>query len=95
MTDAEPTTGSTSATGSDDDAAIGYADALAELDAILRELEGSDVDVDRLADRVARAADLIQLCRDRISHARLRIDEVIVELDASSDLGDADGDDGP
>ncbi len=34
----------------------GYADALAELDAILRELEGSDVDVDHLADRVARAS---------------------------------------
>ena len=32
----------------------GYADALHELDTILRELEGSDVDVDRLAERVAR-----------------------------------------
>ena len=31
----------------------GYAQALDELDQILRELEGSDVDVDRLADRVA------------------------------------------
>jgi exodeoxyribonuclease VII small subunit len=60
----------------------GYAQALSELDAILRELEGSDVDVDRLADRVARAAELIALCRDRISTARLRIDEVIAELDA-------------
>ena len=64
-----------------DDAAIGYADALGELDAILRELEDSDVDVDRLADRVARAADLIALCRDRIGAARLRIDEVIADLD--------------
>ena len=51
----------------------GYADALAELDAILRELETSDVDVDRLAERVARASELIALCRDRISAARLRI----------------------
>ena len=31
----------------------GYADALTELDSILRELESSDVDVDRLAERVA------------------------------------------
>ena len=61
---------------------LGYADALDELDDILRELEGSDVDVDRLADRVARAADLIALCRDRIGAARLRIDEVIADLDA-------------
>ena len=68
---------------------IGYADALDELDTILRELEGSDVDVDRLADRVARAADLIALCRDRIGNARLRIDEVIADLDASTRAGDA------
>jgi exodeoxyribonuclease VII small subunit len=64
---------------------LGYADALDELDDILRELEGSDVDVDRLADRVARAADLIALCRDRIGSARLRIDEVIADLDAGDD----------
>ena len=63
---------------------IGYADALDELDTILGELEGSDVDVDRLAERVARAADLIALCRDRIGNARLRIDEVIADLDAGS-----------
>lgn len=65
-------------------AELGYADALDELDDILRELEGSDVDVDRLADRVARAADLIALCRDRIGAARLRIDEVIADLDTES-----------
>ncbi len=73
----------------DHDHDIGYADALGELDTILRELEGSDVDVDRLADRVARAADLIALCRDRIGAARLRIDEVIADLDGSTGLGDA------
>jgi exodeoxyribonuclease VII small subunit len=59
----------------------GYAAALDELDAILRELEGSDVDVDRLADRVARATELIAVCRQRISDARLRIDAVIADLD--------------
>lgn len=72
--------------------AVGYADALDELDTILRELEGSDVDVDRLADRVARAADLIALCRDRIGDARIRIDEVIADLDAGARLGDTPDD---
>ena len=60
---------------------IGYADALAELDTILRELEGTDVDVDRLATRVARAAELIALCRTRISNAKLHIDQVVAHLD--------------
>ena len=63
----------------------GYAQALDELDAILRELEGTDVDVDRLADRVARATELIAVCRQRIGAARLRIDEVIADLDAADD----------
>ena len=63
----------------------GYAAALDELDAILRELDGGDVDVDRLADRVARATELIAVCRQRIGDARLRIDEVIADLDGPLD----------
>jgi exodeoxyribonuclease VII small subunit len=69
---------------------LGYAQALDELDQILRELEGTDVDVDRLADRVARASELIAVCRQRITAAKLRIDEVIADLD-----DDGDRDDGP
>jgi exodeoxyribonuclease VII small subunit len=61
----------------------GYAEAMAELEAILRELEGDAVDVDRLAERVARAATLIRLCRDRIGTARLQIEQVVAELDRS------------
>lgn len=64
----------------------GYAEALHELDTILRELEGSDVDVDRLAERVARAAELITLCRDKISTADLQIRQVTADLDAAADV---------
>ncbi len=61
--------------------ALGYAQALGELERILAELEASDVDVDTLASRVARATELIALCRERIGAARLSIDEVIADLD--------------
>lgn len=71
-----------------DPASQGYADALAELDTILRELEGSDVDVDQLSTKVARAAELIALCRDRITNAKLHIDQVVAQLDRAAD-GDA------
>lgn len=67
---------------------LGYSAALQELDDILRELEGSDVDVDRLAARVARAAQLIAMCRERIGAARLQIDEVIADLDGDLDPTD-------
>lgn len=65
---------------------LGYADALGELDTILRELEGSDVDVDHLAERVSRAAELITLCRDKISAADLQIRQVTADLDAAADV---------
>ncbi len=61
---------------------IGYADAQRELDAILTELERSDVDVDVLAERVRRAAELIRLCRERIGAARVHIEQVVADLDA-------------
>ncbi len=67
---------------------LGYSAALQELDDILRELEGSDVDVDRLAARVARAAQLIALCRERIGAARLQIDEVIADLGGDPEPAD-------
>ena len=67
---------------------LGYSAALQELDDILRELEGSDVDVDRLAARVSRAAQLIAMCRERIGAARLQIDEVIADLDGDLDPTD-------
>lgn len=66
------------------DEPTGYADALRELDTILRELEGSDVDVDHLADRVARASTLITLCREKISLAQMRIEQVTADLDLAT-----------
>ncbi|MCB0955228.1 MAG: exodeoxyribonuclease VII small subunit [Ilumatobacteraceae bacterium] len=59
----------------------GYAEALAELDGILAQLERSDVDVDVLAANVQRAAVLIAFCRERITSARLQIEQVVASLD--------------
>jgi exodeoxyribonuclease VII small subunit len=72
------------------DGTPGYAAALAELDDILRELDSSDVDVDHLAERVARASELIALCRAKISGAQLRIEQVTADLDAAAPAPDAD-----
>lgn len=58
----------------------GYSAAVAELEAILREIEDDDVDVDVLADRVTRAAALIDYCRDRILVARAAVDDAAAAL---------------
>lgn len=60
----------------------GYAEAVAELEEILEELEADDVDVDRLAEQVKRAADLIESCRARLEDARVEVGRIVADLDA-------------
>ena len=62
--------------------ALGYADAMRELDDILGELERDDLDVDVLAARVQRASELIQLCRGRIARAQADVDRVVTDLES-------------
>lgn len=59
-----------------DGAELGYAAARAELDLILAELSGDDLDVDVLAERVERASALIEICRGRIANARIQVERV-------------------
>ena len=64
------------------DETIGYAEAMRELEQILDELEGDDLDVDVLAARVQRASELIQLCRGRIARAQADVDRVVTDLES-------------
>jgi exodeoxyribonuclease VII small subunit len=74
------------ARGGDD---IGYAEALAELEGILDELDGDEVDVDVLGARVRRASELLRLCRERIAGARFEVEQVVAELEAEADAATA------
>lgn len=60
---------------------LSYADAVTELEAIVTSLERDELDVDVLAARVARAAELIKLCRDRIGGTRMEVERLVAELD--------------
>jgi exodeoxyribonuclease VII small subunit len=68
---------------------IGYAEALAELEDILDELDSDEVDVDVLGARVRRAAELLRLCRERIAGARFEVEQVVAELEAEVDAAGA------
>ena len=69
--------------------AIGYADAMHELEEILDELEGDQLDVDVLAERVRRASELIKLCRARITRAQDDVSRIVADLE-DFDPDDAD-----
>lgn len=73
-----------------------YAKAIKELNKILGDLESDDVDVDVLAEKVARASELIEFCRQRISGAKMQIEEVVQRVgvvDAGGAVDDDEYDD--
>jgi exodeoxyribonuclease VII small subunit len=78
----------------DDPEAVGYGEALAELESILDEIEDDSVDVDVLATRVRRAAVLLRVCRDRITSARVEVEQIVADLEPGATTAGADGDDG-
>jgi exodeoxyribonuclease VII small subunit len=74
-----------------DPSTMKYAEAMGELEQILEELEGDEIDVDELSQSVSRASELIRLCRQRLLHSKTEIEEVVADLealDASNQEGD-------
>lgn len=58
-----------------------YREALMELEQILDQIEGGEVDLDDLGAKVERAAQLIQLCRGKIEQAEMQVRRIIDSLD--------------
>ena len=70
----------------------GYAEAMSEVEAILRELDSAQVDVDVLGAKVARASYLIEWCNERITAADLVVENLVAGL-AGADGDDEESDD--
>lgn len=68
-----------------------FASAMAELQRLVAELESDSLDVDQLATRVERAAELVSWCRERIDGARFTVTEILDRLEAAPDAADEDG----
>lgn len=61
---------------------VRWADAIGELEMILARLEDDALDVDVLAAQVARAAELIGLCRDRIASTKFEVERIVGDIDS-------------
>ncbi len=59
---------------------ISYKEALAELESILSAIEAEQVDVDDLAVKVKRSAELIRLCRTRIEAATIEVEAIVDDM---------------
>ncbi len=69
---------------------LGYEEAMKDLEAILAELEAEETDLDRLAERVKRASELVKHCRDKIASAELEVEKVLKELPQDAEKGEAE-----
>ncbi|MFP4234996.1 MAG: exodeoxyribonuclease VII small subunit [Nitriliruptoraceae bacterium] len=76
--------------GNDVDDDLTYEAAVTELEAIVTALQRDDVSVDELAERVARGATLVEVCRARLHAAELAVEEVVAALRASDDAASDD-----
>ncbi len=75
---------------------LSFAEAVAEVEEILAGLEEDDVDIDRLGGEVARAVELIQVCREKLEKTDREVRDLVAGLQAPApaDGGDArDGED--
>ena len=61
-----------------------FRDALDELEAILGRIE-EDLDVDRLAEELRRAAYLLDVCRGKIRKAEVEVTQIVQNLEEKRD----------
>ena len=64
---------------------ITYADAVAELETILHEIETGETDIDVLSGKVKRALFLIQLCRSRLRHTDDEVRKLIAGFEKNEE----------
>ena len=69
-----------------DDEQVSYSNAISELEEILEQIEGDDVDLDDLAVKVERASELVEICRDKIDKTEMQVKTIIDDL--RDDQGD-------
>jgi exodeoxyribonuclease VII small subunit len=68
---------------------INYTEAFEELQRMVAEIEEGEISVDDLSEKVSRAAQLIKICRQKLSATEDNVSRILKELD---DAGMREGD---
>ena len=58
---------------------LSYSEAVAEIEAILGQIEEGKLDVDELAEKVSRVTELLKVCRDKLYLTEKQIGEILEE----------------
>ena len=66
-----------------------YNQAIAELEGIVGDIESEEVDVDALAEKVKRAAELIRFCKEKLRGTGAEVRKVLSEIEPKPAEGDS------
>ncbi len=59
-----------------------YTKAIEELEEIVTSIENEDVNVDELSVKVKRAAELINICKDKLQKTEEEVDKILKEINS-------------
>jgi len=63
---------------------INYSEAFDELQVIVSDIEQGEISVDELSEKVKRAAELIKICKSKLTSTEEDVNKILIELDKSS-----------
>lgn len=58
-----------------------YTEAFTELQEILKQIESGEPNVDQLAEKVKKAAELIKICKSKLFETESEIEKILQDLD--------------
>ncbi|RFM28472.1 exodeoxyribonuclease VII small subunit [Deminuibacter soli] len=61
---------------------IKYTDAFQELQLIVSEIEKGQISIDELSEKVKRAAQLIKICKAKLTSTEESVNDILKDLDA-------------
>ena len=59
---------------------INYTDAIRELETIVNEIEEGEISIDILSEKVKRAAELIKICKEKLSATEEDVSRILEDL---------------
>jgi|TARA_Y100000031_G_C8246649_1_gene398400 exodeoxyribonuclease VII small subunit len=59
---------------------IPYTEAIEELEKIVSSIENEDINVDDLSRKVKRAAELINICKDKLHNTEEEVNSILKEI---------------
>jgi exodeoxyribonuclease VII small subunit len=68
-------------TETETEAPLSFREAMEELEGLLERIEGEEIDIDRLAEELRRAAVLLDLCRGKIRKAEVEVTQIVQTLE--------------